>query len=88
MVADKKKSAVQRYLLHALGVKTHTADKDEVPCRTDQEPPVKSAVLVVKLLCINETGAYEKECPVRQKQRYKNNDQPKQIFHLRPYLIK
>ena len=88
MVADKKESAVKRNLFHALGVETDTADKDEVPCRTDQEPPVKPAVLVVKLLCIYKTGAYEKECPVRQKQRYKNNDQPKQIFHSRPYLIK
>ena len=54
MVADKKESAVQRYLLHTFGVKTHTADKDQVPGRTDQEPPVKAAVFVIKLLRIYE----------------------------------
>ena len=88
MVAYKKESAVQRYFLKAFGVEMYTADKDQVPGRTDQKPPVKAAVFVIEFLRIDEAWAYEKECPVRQEKCYENNDQPKQIFHSRPYLIK
>ena len=54
MVAYEKESAVQRNLFHAFGVKTDSAYKDQVPCRTDEEPPVKAAVFIVKLLRIYE----------------------------------
>lgn len=54
VIAYKKESAVQRDLLHTSGVEMNTADKDKVPGRTDQKPPVKAAVFVVKLLSIYE----------------------------------
>ena len=54
MVAYKKESAVQRYFLKAFGVEMYTADKDQVPSRTDQKPPVKAAVFVIEFLRIDE----------------------------------
>ena len=45
----------------------HTSDKDKVPGRTDKQPPVVAAVLIVFALGIDEQSAYKQEQPVLQK---------------------
>jgi hypothetical protein len=52
VIADKKESLILRELLKAFSVEMNAAKENQVPCRADKKPPVKSAVFLVKLFGI------------------------------------